>query len=53
MESSYLKFFRSFTLLHDGVDAKNINASCENGVLEVVVVPKLREKSEKKEKDKS
>ncbi|QFR44232.1 Hsp20/alpha crystallin family protein [Sulfurimonas xiamenensis] len=52
MKSSYLKFFRSFTLLHDGVDAENINASCENGVLEVVV-PKLREKSEKKEKDRS
>ena len=48
LESSYGKFQRSFTL-PDGVDAENISAASDNGVLEVVV-PKLNE--EKKEKKK-
>jgi len=48
LESSYGKFQRSFTL-PDGVDAENISAASDNGVLEVVV-PKLKE--EKKEKKK-
>lgn len=46
LESSYGKFIRSFTL-PDGVDAENINASCENGVLEVVI-PKMEKSVEKK-----
>lgn len=48
LESSYGKFVRSFTL-PKGVDAENIKASCENGVLEVVI-PKLTKKSEEKKK---
>ncbi len=46
LESSYGKFVRSFTL-PDGVDSENINASCENGVLEVVI-PKLTKEEKKK-----
>lgn len=41
MESQYGKFERSFSL-PDGVDAENITASCEDGVLEVVVPKKKR-----------
>lgn len=48
LESSYGKFVRSFTL-PKGVDAENIKASCENGVLEVVI-PKLTKKIEEKKK---
>ncbi|MDD5401047.1 MAG: Hsp20/alpha crystallin family protein [Sulfurimonas sp.] len=46
LESSYGKFLRSFTL-PKGVDAENIKASCENGVLEVTI-PKLTKDEEKK-----
>jgi len=45
-ESSYGKFQRSFTL-PKGVDTENINASCENGVLEVTI-PKLTTQEDKK-----
>ena len=47
-ESSYGKFQRSFTI-PDGVDSKNISASAESGVLEVVL-PKLKEKVKEKKK---
>jgi HSP20 family protein len=40
IESSYGKFQRSFTL-PEKVDLENISASCEDGVLEVVI-PKLQ-----------
>jgi len=47
VESSYGKFQRSFAL-PENVDVENIEASSENGVLEVVL-PKLKvEKSEVK-----
>ncbi|MBE0515055.1 Hsp20/alpha crystallin family protein [Sulfurimonas sp.] len=48
VESSYGKFERSFTL-PEKVDAENIRAACEDGVLEVVI-PKLqiKHKSSKK-----
>jgi HSP20 family protein len=39
IETSFGKFQRSFTI-PEGVDAENITASSENGVLEVVI-PKL------------
>jgi HSP20 family protein len=48
LESSYGKFVRSFTL-PKGVDAENIKAACENGVLEVTI-PKLTKKDEDKKK---
>src|SRR3989338_1284629 len=48
LESSYGKFVRSFTL-PKGVDAENIKAVCENGVLEVTI-PKLTKKDEDKKK---
>ncbi len=46
LESSYGKFNRSFTL-PKSVDAENIQASCEDGVLEVVI-PKLDKQENKK-----
>ena len=46
LESSYGKFQRSFTLPKD-VDSENIQASCENGVLEVTI-PKLAIEDKKK-----
>lgn len=45
-ESSYGKFQRSFTL-PDNVDTENVTASCEDGVLEVVV-PKTQKEETKK-----
>ena len=42
VETSFGKFSRSFTL-PDNIDKENIDASAENGVLEVVV-PKLKSK---------
>ncbi len=48
LESSYGKFERSFAL-PNGVDAENISAATENGVLEVVV-PKLKEELKEKKK---
>ena len=42
VESSYGKFERSFTL-PSNIDAENVKASCEDGVLEVVL-PKLEGK---------
>lgn len=47
-ESSYGKFQRSFTL-PDNVDTENVTATCEDGVLEVVV-PKVTKQSEEKKK---
>jgi len=41
IESSYGKFERSFTLPED-VDGENVDASCDNGVLEVVLPKKER-----------
>lgn len=41
MESSYGKFERSFTL-PDNVDAENVSASSNDGVLEVVLPKKER-----------
>ncbi|QCU91066.1 Hsp20/alpha crystallin family protein [Thiomicrorhabdus sediminis] len=41
VESQYGKFERSFTL-PDGVDAENISANCEDGVLEVVIPKRER-----------
>lgn len=46
-ESAYGKFQRSFTL-PDNVDTENVTASCEDGVLEVVI-PKLEKEGEKKQ----
>lgn len=46
IESSYGKFERSFTLPED-VDAENVDASCDNGVLEVVLPKKERSPSKK------
>lgn len=46
MESSFGKFSRSFTL-PDNADVENIEASTENGVLEVVI-PKLASKTSAK-----
>ncbi|MDD3506463.1 MAG: Hsp20/alpha crystallin family protein [Sulfurimonas sp.] len=48
VESSYGKFQRSFTL-PEKVDAENIRAACEDGVLEVII-PKMQieQKSSKK-----
>lgn len=46
IESSYGKFERSFTLSED-VDAENVDASCDNGVLEVVLPKKERSPSKK------
>ncbi|MCK9454078.1 MAG: Hsp20/alpha crystallin family protein [Sulfurimonas sp.] len=40
VESSYGKFQRSFTL-PENIDAENIRAACEDGVLEVII-PKLK-----------
>lgn len=48
MESGYGKFERSF-FLPKSVDSENITASCEDGVLEVVL-PKLSVGSEKNKK---
>ena len=45
-ESSYGKFQRSFTL-PDNVDTENVTASCEDGVLEVVI-PKTQKEETKK-----
>jgi HSP20 family protein len=47
-ESSYGKFERSFTL-PEGVDGENVKASCEDGVLEVIL-PKLVAEKKKKSK---
>jgi len=41
VETSFGKFTRSFTL-PDSVDVENISASCEEGVLEVVI-PKMED----------
>lgn len=41
VESSYGKFERSF-MLPDNVDAENVSASCDDGVLEVVLPKKER-----------
>ncbi len=46
IESDYGKFQRSFTL-PEGVDSENIQASCDNGVLEVTI-PKLAIEDKKK-----
>lgn len=46
VESRYGRFERAFTL-SDQIDSENIAASCEDGVLEVVL-PKLIEKDEGK-----
>ncbi|MFA6789435.1 MAG: Hsp20/alpha crystallin family protein, partial [Arcobacteraceae bacterium] len=46
VETSFGKFSRSFTL-PDNADLENIEASSDNGVLEVVV-PKLSEEKHKK-----
>lgn len=46
VETSFGKFTRSFTL-PDSVDAENIDANYEDGVLEVVI-PKLKETANKK-----
>lgn len=46
IESSYGKFERSFTLPED-IDAENVDASCDNGVLEVVLPKKERSPSKK------
>jgi len=43
VETSFGKFTRSFTL-PESVDIENITASCDNGVLEVVI-PKLQKES--------
>jgi HSP20 family protein len=48
LESSYGKFERSFTL-PKGVDAENIQASSDKGVLEVTI-PKLKTEVEKAKK---
>lgn len=45
-ESSYGKFQRSFTL-PDNIDQENLTASCEDGVLEVVI-PKAKAAERKK-----
>lgn len=47
VESSYGKFERSFTL-PDNVDAENVSASSEDGVLEVVLPKKERSAETKK-----
>jgi len=46
VESSYGKFERSFTL-PDNVDAENVDASTNDGVLEVVLPKKERGTSKK------
>ena len=46
VETSFGKFSRSFSL-PDNIDVENIDASCENGVLEVVL-PKVEEKKNTK-----
>jgi len=46
VETSFGKFSRSFTLPED-VDTENIEASAENGILEVVI-PKLAKKEDVK-----
>ena len=43
VETSFGKFTRSFSL-PDNADVENIEATCDNGVLEVVI-PKLAEKN--------
>ncbi|SMP86482.1 HSP20 family protein [Epsilonproteobacteria bacterium SCGC AD-308-P11] len=48
LESSYGKFERSFTL-PKGVDAENIQAVSEKGVLEVII-PKLKSETKKSKK---
>ena len=48
VETSFGKFERSFTLPED-VDAENITASSEDGVLEVVI-PKLKSEAKKVKK---
>jgi HSP20 family protein len=48
VESSFGKFERSFSL-PKGADAENITASCEDGVLEVVI-PKLKSETQKVKK---
>ena len=45
-ESSYGKFQRSFTL-PDNIDKENLNASCEDGVLEITI-PKSKVSETKK-----
>jgi HSP20 family protein len=47
-ESFYGSFGRSFTL-PENVDIENIDASCEDGVLEVVI-PKLKEEAKERRK---
>ncbi len=47
VESSYGKFERSFAL-PDNVDAENVSASSEDGVLEVVLPKKERSAETKK-----
>ena len=46
VETSFGKFSRTFTL-PENIDIENIDASCENGVLEVVL-PKVEEKNNMK-----
>jgi HSP20 family protein len=48
VETSFGKFQRNFTL-PDNVDAENIKASTDNGVLEVVL-PKIAEKKKETKK---
>jgi HSP20 family protein len=46
VETSFGKFSRSFTIPEDG-DVENIEANCDNGVLEVII-PKLKKQKNKK-----
>ncbi len=46
VETSFGKFSRSFTL-PDDADIENIEANCDNGVLEVII-PKLKKQKNKK-----
>jgi HSP20 family protein len=48
VESRYGKFSRFFTL-NDKIDVENIDASCEEGVLEVVL-PKIKKEKEEGKK---
>jgi len=48
VETSFGKFSRSFTL-SDDIDAENITASAENGVLEVIL-PKAKQVAQKTKK---
>ena len=49
-EFSYASFKRSFTLDEDSVDAENIVAKYENGILHVVIPKKVKTEEEKKAK---